>query len=229
MGANSPDGYYTEGLAAERLRRCYEVAPPRVQDYLQAETDFVLRHMRPRDSVLELGCGYGRVLEAMMGLAHPIVGIDTSRKSLELAREVTGGPPRCYLAAMDAARLAFRDRSFDVVVCIQNGLSAFKVDRGALFKEAVRVTRPAGRVFFSSYAKSFWPDRLEWFRIQAAQGLVGEIDEDATGDGVIVCRDGFRAETVDPEEFIRLAASVGAYPKIAEVGGSSLFCVIHVH
>ncbi len=229
MGANSSDGYYTEGLAAERLRRCYEVAPPRVQDYLQAETDFVLRHMRPRDSVLELGCGYGRVLETMMGLAHPIVGIDTSRKSLELAREITGGPPRCYLAAMDAARLAFRDRSFDAVVCIQNGLSAFKVDRGALFKEAVRVIRPAGRALFSSYAKSFWPHRLEWFRIQAAQGLVGEIDEDATGDGVIVCRDGFRAETVGPEEFIRLAASVGAYPKITEVGGSSLFCVIHVH
>ncbi len=229
MGAQSSDGYYTEGLAAERLRRCYEIAPPRVQTYLRAEIDFVSRHVRPGDSLLELGCGYGRVLEPMIGLARPIVGIDTSRKSLDLAREITGGPPRCYLAAMDAARLAFRDRSFDVVVCIQNGLSAFKVDRGALFKEAVRVARPAGRVLFSSYAKSFWPDRLEWFRIQAAQGLVGEIDEDATGDGVIVCKDGFRAETVGPEEFIRLAASVGAYPKITEVGGSSLFCVIHVH
>ena len=52
---------------------------------------------------------------------------------------------------MDAAALGFRDRVFDVVVCIQNGISAFKVDRRALIAEAIRVTRPGGSVLFSSY------------------------------------------------------------------------------
>ena len=46
---------------------------------------------------------------------------------------------------------------------------------------AVDVTRPGGRVLFSSYAEAFWDHRLAWFRLQAREGLLGEIDEAATG------------------------------------------------
>ena len=35
-------GYYTEKLAAERLRACYDLAPSRTKTYLEAEIDFVL-------------------------------------------------------------------------------------------------------------------------------------------------------------------------------------------
>jgi hypothetical protein len=35
-------GYYTERLAAERLRACYDLAPPRTKAYLEAEIEFVL-------------------------------------------------------------------------------------------------------------------------------------------------------------------------------------------
>ncbi len=53
-------GYYSTHLAAERLRRCYEIAPTRVRRYLRAEIDFVLSRSGPAADVLELGCGYGR-------------------------------------------------------------------------------------------------------------------------------------------------------------------------
>ncbi len=36
MSSDRPD-YYVEALSAERLRKCYEVAPPRVLRYLEAE------------------------------------------------------------------------------------------------------------------------------------------------------------------------------------------------
>jgi len=57
-----PDGYYSEKLSAERLRRVYEIAPPRVRRYLEAETEHILSRIRRSDTVVELGCGYGRVL-----------------------------------------------------------------------------------------------------------------------------------------------------------------------
>jgi 2-polyprenyl-6-hydroxyphenyl methylase/3-demethylubiquinone-9 3-methyltransferase len=127
---------------------------------------------------------------------------------------------------MDAVSMAFADRSFDLTICIQNGISAFHVDREKLFAEAVRVTRRGGSVLFSSYAESFWDDRLEWFEVQAAHGLVGEIDRGATGSGVIVCKDGFRATTVSGDDFRALAARLGLTPTIAEVDRSSLFCEV---
>jgi 2-polyprenyl-6-hydroxyphenyl methylase/3-demethylubiquinone-9 3-methyltransferase len=215
--------YYTEKLSAERLRMCYEVAPPAVRVYLEAEIEHVRSRTSPEDRLLELGCGYGRVLAALARDVRSPWGIDTSESSLRMARRFVEDP-RCRLVCMDATRLALRDRSFDVVICIQNGVSAFAVDQDTLFREAVRVTRPGGVVMFSSYAARFWPDRLAWFEAQARLGLLGEIDHDATRDGVIVCKDGFRATTVSVEDFGRLAASVGITPKIEEVAGSSLFC-----
>jgi 2-polyprenyl-6-hydroxyphenyl methylase/3-demethylubiquinone-9 3-methyltransferase len=224
-------GYYAENLAGERLRRCYELAPPRVRQYLAAELDHVLARLTPGDRVLELGCGCGRVLPQLAERAGIVVGIDTSRASLALARsgaDVTSparpAPTNLALAEMNAAMLGFGTGSFDVVVCIQNGVSAFHVDRRRLVEEATRVTRAGGRTLFSSYAAAFWDDRLEWFRHQAAAGLLGEIDEVATGNGVIVCRDGFRATTVSPDEFAALAAAVGVPATVTEVDGSSVFC-----
>jgi SAM-dependent methyltransferase len=217
-------GYYATKLAAERLRACYEVAPPRARAYLEAEIEFVLEHVSPQMRVLELGCGHGRVLGRAASAARLGIGIDTSIASLCLARRGLGRSGSIGLAAMDAAALGLRDGSFDLTICVQNGISAFGADRRRLFAEAVRVTRCGGIVLFSTYSPRFWPHRLAWFEAQAAAGLIGPIDWSATRDGTIVCTDGFRASTVGAEEFRALATGVGLEARITEVNGSSVFC-----
>jgi 2-polyprenyl-6-hydroxyphenyl methylase/3-demethylubiquinone-9 3-methyltransferase len=219
-------GYYSERLSGQRLRLCYELAPPRVQRYLEAEIDFVQRYLRPSCRVLELGCGYGRVLGRLVDRAAVVLGIDTSLDSVHLARAELG--EKCRLAAMDAVALGLADAAFDLVICVQNGIAAFGIDQRRLIDEAIRVTRSGGTVLFSTYSENFWDDRLDWFRIQAAHGLIGELDAEATGDGVIVCKDGFRAETVSPEGFRSLLAGYHRPPRITEVDASSLFCEIAV-
>jgi len=46
-------GYYTGKLSGERLRQCYRIASPRVQQYLEAEIRFVLGRLDRDDVVLE--------------------------------------------------------------------------------------------------------------------------------------------------------------------------------
>ena len=216
-------GYYSERLAGSRLRRCYEVAPARVKRYLEAEIAFVLDRLEPTDAVLELGCGYGRVALELAKVARLVVGIDTAAESLALACELAGSESTCQFLEMDALNLAFSDQGFDCVVCVQNGICAFGVDQVALLREARRVTRPGGRVVFSSYSERFWADRLQWFERQAEHGLVGEIDYPSTGDGVIACKDGFRVGVMDPADFEAMCARIGMTPITTEVDGSSLF------
>jgi 2-polyprenyl-6-hydroxyphenyl methylase/3-demethylubiquinone-9 3-methyltransferase len=79
---------------------------------------------------------------------------------------------------------------------------------------------------FSTYAERFWDDRLEWFELQAQAGLLGEIDYDKTGDGVIACKDGFTATTVRPSAFLSLTRGLGAEVRLVEIDESSLFCEI---
>jgi 2-polyprenyl-6-hydroxyphenyl methylase/3-demethylubiquinone-9 3-methyltransferase len=221
-------GYYTQKLSAERLRKCYEIAPPRIKQYLEAEIEYILKKINPSDIVLELGCGYGRVLEKIRTKAKATIGIDTSFASIQLARQNLRDSPSSHLLAMNAVELGFRDRVFDVVICIQNGISAFKVDQHILIKEAMRVTRSGGRILFSSYSDRFWEDRLEWFQLQSDHGLLGEIDYQATGDGVIVCKDGFKATTIRPNDFVLLTADLNVEPFITEVDDSSIFYEIAI-
>jgi SAM-dependent methyltransferase len=220
--------YYRDKLAAERLKKVYDLATPRVRQYLEAEIDFVVNQIRPGDRVLELGCGYGRVLERLATKAQYVVGIDSSLSSLQLARELFGANPDLSLACMDAAKLGFMDRAFDIVVCIQNGISAFHVDQRVLILETIRVTRPGGKILFSTYSEKFWHDRLEWFRLQSEAGLLGEIDYGRTRDGDIVCKDGFTATTVTRDGFGMLLDGLAVGSRIVEVDSSSLFCEINV-
>lgn len=220
--------YYQSGLSGIRLRQCYELAPPRVQQYLAAEIEFVMRQVHITDRVLELGCGYGRVLAELARKTPHTVGIDNCVESLQMAGPFVGSAVPCKLAVMDAADLGFRDGQFDVVLCVQNGIGVFEMEPSALVGEALRVTRSGGRIFLSSYADRFWNHRLEWFQIQAEHELIGRINLDASGGGTIVSCDGFRASRMAREDFISLTAPFGIEPRIVEVDESSLFCEIVV-
>ena len=224
---NSNKRYYNEKLSANKLKRCYEIAPTRIKQYLKAEVNHVLQKINPGDIVLELGCGYGRIFPSLAKKADFVIGIDTSLNSLILAREKIKDLLNCNLMRMDAVHLAFTDKIFDVVLCIQNGISAFHVNKIELIKESIRVTKSGGIVLFSSYSNKFWPHRKHWFQLQSKAGLIGEIDSEKTRDGVIVCKDGFTATTIDKEQFISLTQKFHVKTKIIEVDESSLFCEIY--
>jgi ubiquinone/menaquinone biosynthesis C-methylase UbiE len=220
-------GYYTEILSANNLKRCYDIAPQRVRQYLQAEVNYVIQFIKPEDSILELGCGYGRILPELAGKAGSVTGIDISLSSIELGRRMLSNLHNCMMMQMDAVNLVFPDNSFDVVICIQNGISAFHVDPLQLIHESIRVTKPGGLILFSSYSEKFWNYRLEWFKLQSVEGLIGEIDFYRTRNGRIVCKDGFTADTIKPEQFIKLTSGIqGINVRIEEVDESSIFCRI---
>lgn len=219
------DGYYEDKLAAENLRRCYEIASARIRHYLDAEVRFVIDHVRGRERILELGCGYGRVLRLVSPHVPRALGNDTSWRSLELARGYLRTCTNVGLLRADAADLAFRSGTFDAVICIQNGISAFGADRRRLVAEAYRVAKDGGVLLFSSYSPRIWADRLAWFRDQTEAGLLGQIDDAETREGTIVGKDGFRATTVGADEFRELFSEVGITPSIHEVDESSLFAV----
>jgi len=219
-------GYYDKNLSADKLKKVYDIAPPRTKQYLRAEIDFVLKNIKSSDTVLELGCGYGRVLKPLAQKARSVIGIDSSPANIESAKDYLSEYHNIQFLTMNAAELAFRDNCFDKVICIQNGISAFHVDPEKLISEALRVVKKNGLMLFSSYSDKFWNERLEWFKIQSEYRLLGEIDWDKTKNGTIICEDGFLATTFSPENFEELMSQFNLSYNIEEIDSSSVFCLI---
>ncbi len=218
--------YYSKKLSANKLKRCYDIASPRIKQYLKAEINFVVEQIRSSDKVLELGCGYGRVLRELAKQASKVVGIDTSFESLELAKEFLLDYRNIELHQMNANSLSFKEETFDVVIAIQNGISAFKVEPEVLLREGLRITKRNGKLILSSYSENFWEERLKWFIQQSEEELLGEIDFEKTGNGSIVCKDGFIATTFSKKDFQNLLQRMNLKGSIQEIDMSSIFCVI---
>lgn len=214
--------YYIENLSGNHLHRVYGLADEPVKRYLLSEIDFFKQRISPGDRVLELGCGYGRILKQIASAAHTTEGIDNARANVELATEYLQDSPGIEIHLMSVDNLEFTDHSFDLVLCAQNGLSAFGLDPINVVREAWRVAKQDGRLICCSYADSFWPRRLQWFRDQAAAGLLGAIDESKTGNGVITCVDGFQSCAMTAARFQDIAAALDLTLEVQELPGGSL-------
>jgi len=120
-----------EGLAkATAYERWYR--EPRGRRLGGAELRLVLRALSGCGSVLDVGCGTGfftRKIEAPFK-----VGLDISSGMLRYA----AGKGGVYVRG-DAARLPFKNRSFDCVFCI--AVLEFVEDMDAVLREMVRVAR----------------------------------------------------------------------------------------
>jgi ubiquinone/menaquinone biosynthesis C-methylase UbiE len=99
-------------------------------------------------SALEIGCGDGSDAVGLVRQfkAARVVAIDIAEKRLEVARQNVrraGLEDRIELRRMDANRLDFPDREFDVIFC--NSVMLF-LDRERFIPEAIRVLKPGGRL-----------------------------------------------------------------------------------
>jgi len=126
---------------------------------------------RGDESVLELGCGMGRMTGAIADRAGRVVGVDISEGMLTHAIRAVGGRPNVALVRTDGISLApLRDRSFNLVLCnaVYQHLPSLEVVE-SYTREIGRVLRPDGVALFGLQSWTFSPYR--WLRAAAAWTL----------------------------------------------------------
>lgn len=218
------DNYYEDKLNSQSLFKVYETAIPRVHQYLDSEIEFVRQRLHASDNVLEMAAGYGRIIKKLAPFCKSITGIDISAENVSLGAEYLRDYPNASMVTMDAHKMDIEER-FDVVLCLQNALSAMRAN-STLIQNTIDLLIPGGTLYISTYSANFWDWRLKWFEEQAQKGLLGEIDYEQTKDGVIICKDGFRATTHSREDLDKIGASSNFPYRIEEVDQSSLFLII---
>lgn len=127
-----------------------------------------LRAIQLGDSILEAGCGNGRILRALHHRGHRVEGCDFIQASVEMIDQVE---PEIPVRHADVRQLPYEDARFDVVLAfgVIHGLET-GVDRALL--EFYRVLRPGGMLVISArannlntlFADALWSIRNRSFR-----------------------------------------------------------------
>ena len=101
--------------------------------------------LEPGQRVLDLGCGwaYGTLWAGQSGARA--VGIDLELDQLAWARAGLDSGRSLTLAQADAARLPFRDATFDRVFSVEMMEHVFRPDRPRVLSEIARVLKHGGQ------------------------------------------------------------------------------------
>lgn len=138
------------------------------------------RLLAPDRDVLDLGCGIGRMAEALSPRCRSVVALDVAPRMVEEARRRHGHLPNVRFDVTDGTGLAaFGDGSLDLFLAadtfpyiVQSGLAPHYM------QEAVRVLRPGGAlaILNFSYRGDQRRDRAEALQWAAEAGLRVEVE-----------------------------------------------------
>ncbi len=100
------------------------------------------------DTVLEIGCGIGRVGEVLATRCREWIGADVSAGMLRHARTALAGRPNVSFVHLNGVDLSgVGDASVDVVYCTGVFMHLDEWERYRYVEEAFRVVRPEGRIY----------------------------------------------------------------------------------
>ena len=174
-------------------------------------------HLRPRDKVLELGCGTGYFTSALAKTGAQITAIDISPDLLRVAREKCARPNVSF-EIQNAYSLSYGDETFDAVVG-SSVLHHLEVD--SALREIHRVLKRGGSIRFTepnmmnpqiAVQKNIPPIKRRWAILPMKQLSFGG-HCDAKWRRVASLK--YRSE---PFDFLHPRVSAGWIPRLQTIG-----------
>lgn len=112
-------------------------------DLFEAEAIKILMNDNNLKSVLDVGCGTGRVIEYLSKQGFEVSGCENSKVAIDLARTIH----HQKIIKASATKLPFRDDCFDLVIGLSMIEHLSKNDARKFIQESQRVIKPKGFIF----------------------------------------------------------------------------------
>jgi SAM-dependent methyltransferase len=202
--------FYNESANDNFIIRCQKLAPPRIEQLMQAEAEFLRSTPATAESVLDIGCGSGRVLETLQDRSARLAGIDLVRANVDYSRQRVRRAD-LMLVQGDALHMPFLDKAFAVSTVMINTLGNFGDAKVPLLTEMHRVSRT---VIAGCYSVDAADAQREWYAILHAHGFLGQVDEARTTPELCITTDGYHSERFTESSLGALFAAAGMAARV---------------
>jgi len=130
----------------------------RTRPFVWQELAPLFSGLKPRERVLDLGCGNGRLYESLKNTNY--TGLDISEKLISIAKEKY---PNVNFQVGDALNLPFPNNYFDKIysIAVLHHIPSRKL-RIKFLKEAKRVLKENGELIISVWKKNYNPLLLKY-------------------------------------------------------------------
>ena len=102
--------------------------------------------------VLELGCGNGKTLPALIRKGWNVTALDSSQKAVTMSRNLVRGSSPAEIMVADACHIPLRDTTFDAVFANHVIGHLQEPDRKKIAFEVNRTLKPGGILFFCEFS-----------------------------------------------------------------------------
>ena len=111
-----------------------------------------LPELPPGSRVLELGCGNGKTLSALIRRGWNVIALDSSHKAVTMSRNLVKGLSPAEIMVADARMIPVKNATFDAVYAIHVIGHMHEPDRREIAFEVTRTLKPGGIMFFCEFS-----------------------------------------------------------------------------
>lgn len=191
---------------------------PIYKDWIKKEGIWLRGNIKKNSRVLDVGCGFGKDIKLLAGIAKDISGIDYNREAVKEARKNLPKFRNINVFLEDARNMHFENNTFDYVICMGNTFGNFGRDKLKILKEMKRVAKPRGKIIVSVYSEKALSTRIENYKKTKVKiKKVGR-------DGTVVTAEGLISEQFAKLQLKKLFNTVDLKVKITELTPISYLC-----
>jgi len=182
----------------------------------ESEKMMIKKYFKPKDRILDIGCGAGRTTIGLYELGYHLVeGLDLSEAMIVQARKISKELNYDITFRVgDAACLDYEDETFEAALFSFNGIMQIpgRENRIKVLKEIKRILKPEGYFLFTTHDRdngkeyeSFWQEEKRKWEMHLQDKSLHEF-----GDRVI--------KMEERDTFIHLPTREGVISSLEEAG-----------
>lgn len=176
--------------------------------YLTKEKDWILKSLKNSNSLLDVGCGDGRLTKLLKSKTKNYVGIDIDSRAIFYAQKNFKNAT-FFIMSIESAK-KFQDNQFDTAVCLWSTIGNIFHYKKAI-REIYRITKK--EVFISTVQKNHIKERKEYYDALNINAKINSKSE------VIKSKEWGIARAFTKEELVKICKLVGfSICKIVQLG-----------